>query len=199
MPKKKGSKSEKLNLNGETRRQIEYLEALKHVSKVSVCGFDKVSSHLEVGCHMDPKAENGYTRGTNGIPLIIVDKRKTGGLRVVVYTEPGYYDPVKKQVSNYIWDGCGDGRITRDSEVLHHLSNIDSLAEVAGRKMGNITETKEELPSGIHDIVRNNGNVDCTVVGSNPGFAIECRIKASYGASEDLEWIMENYKEYFTG
>lgn len=181
----------------ELEAYVREIKELPYITDVSFCGFDKVNRHLEEGCHLDRKAAAGYTRGKNGIPLILFSKKRPGGLKAIAYSAPGSYDEAYRAVMNYILDGCGRARITGDTGVRQHLEQLGSLPEVERIVMIELKETDRSIGSGIHEILDSEAHIDCTIVGRQKGAGMRARIIPRKGHYGDVRWLLSKYSEYF--
>jgi hypothetical protein len=179
------------------RKHIEHIGSIPGVSKILPPRIDMLKCSTQEGVYFDPKGASDYCRSLNQLPLIIIDYTGKGRCMITVCALPGHYDSVREQIEQYQLDGCGKGFVTRDSEIKDHLETIRSLEEVQKIDRGRIVKTDPDYSSGIYDVLRTNGHVNCTAIGTVSGLGLGITAIAVRGKSPDLEWMLQNYQELY--
>jgi hypothetical protein len=187
----------RLELTKDARGHMNRLAALPYVTKVLASETDTIKRSSAHGVLLDPRCQLHTYVSQNTIPLFIIDPAAQGRYHLKVCATPGHYEEVFAAIGQYILDGSGTGRITHDPEIASHLYNIRSLEEVDRMERGLIVEVKDRYQSGIYDVARLNGHVHCTICGESPGLGLSTNILAISGRSGDLEYILQNYTDYF--
>lgn len=191
------------NLTRDMKKQVGEILSMQYINDVIVCGFDKKKKRLVSGCHYDPKAKSGYTRGTNGVPLLLVDNKAEGICHIIAYASPGHYHDIIQQLDNYVVSTpeknvYKKNNIYLDTEIHMHIENIESLVDdVVKVHKGSPLELENAYSSGVYNVQRVKGHIKCLVVGCVPKIGLKPMIIPVIGKEKDVEYILNNYHEYF--
>ena len=191
------------SLTKDMKKQVAEISGMKYVNDVIVCGFDKKKKRLVPGTHYDPKAKSGYTRGTNGVPLFLVDNKAEGICHIIAYASPGHYHDIIQQLDSYVASTleknvCRKDKIYLDTEIHMHIENIESLVDDVDKvHKGSPLELEKPYFSGVYNAQRVNGHIKCLVVGCVPRIGLKPMIVPVIGKEKDVEYILNNYHDYF--
>ncbi len=205
-------------------KHIQYLESLPNVSRVSVCSLDNIKRNVPEGCYLDKQVALDYMRAQNSIPLLVIDPKVDGTLKLVVHSKPGFYEAVYGSILGYVRDSPLE-KIKSDPEINRHLFNLEQLEEVRKIKTNSLVRINNIYESGVYrnghtrgmkelnailygaDSFsagpkntydgRNDYSVDCLVVGTAASVGLNVLLFTNKFQKEDLEWIIDHYHEYF--